>query len=119
MAIDEVVSEKIRQGNPVRYYDSKGSKAFDILNAVVMLTLAVITVLPLLYVLAGSFAGESEIAARPFFLWPDKFVTSTYDYIFGTSTFVRALLTTVGVTAVGTLVQVALIGHSGAEAAWG
>ena len=108
MAIDDVVGEKIRRGNPVRHHDSKSSRAFDILNLVVMLGLAVVTVLPLLYVLAGSFAGEAEIASRPFFLWPQKFVTSTYDYIFGTTTFVRALLTTIAVTAVGTLVQVTL-----------
>ena len=86
----------------------KGSKLFDVLNSVFLLGLGVITVLPLLYVLAGSFASESEIASRHFFLWPEKFVTTTYDYIFGTDTFVRALLTTVAVTAVGTAVQVAL-----------
>lgn len=108
MAIDEAVGEKIRRGNPVRHYDSAGSRLFDVLNAALLVGLAVVTVLPLLYVLAGSFAGEAEIASRPFFLWPEKFVTTTYDFIFGTDTFVRALLTTIGVTAVGTLVQVAL-----------
>ena len=71
-----------------------------------LLGLALITVLPLLYVLAGSFATEAEIASRHFFLWPQTFVTDTYDYIFATDTFVRALLTTIGVTAVGTVVQV-------------
>ena len=82
---------------------------FDVLNVVVLLlALAVVTVLPLLYVLAGSFATESEIDSRPFFLWPEKFVTDTYDYIFSTDTFIRALLTTIGVTAVGTVVQVLL-----------
>jgi putative aldouronate transport system permease protein len=85
-----------------------GSKLFDVLNTVVLLGIAAITVLPLLYVLAGSFAGESEIASRHFFLWPRTFVTTTYDYIFGTDTFVRALLTTVVVTAIGTVIQVTL-----------
>jgi len=85
-----------------------GSRLFDILNTVFLLALGLFTVLPLLYVLAGSFAGESEIASRHFFLWPEKFVTTTYDYIFGTDTFLRALLTTVAVTAVGTLIQLAL-----------
>ena len=85
-----------------------GSRLFDVLNTVFLLALGVFTVLPLLYVLAGSFASESEIASRHFFLWPEKFVTTTYDYIFGTDTFLRALLTTVAVTAVGTLIQVAL-----------
>ena len=92
----------------VRHYDSVGSKVFDVLNVVVLLALAAITVLPLLYVLAGSFASEAEIDSRPFFLWPKRFVLDAYDYMFGTDVFVRALLTTICVTAVGTLVQVTL-----------
>jgi putative aldouronate transport system permease protein len=92
----------------VRYYDSPGSRAFDIANVLLLTGLAVVTVLPLLYVLAGSFASESEISSRPFFLWPEKFVTDTYRYIFSTDTFVRALLTTICVTAVGTVVQLLL-----------
>ncbi len=62
----------------VRYYDSRGSRVFDVLNALLLVGLGLVTVLPLLYVLAGSFATESEIGSRPFFLWPEKFVTDTY-----------------------------------------
>ena len=29
MAIDETVNDKIRQGNPVKHYDSAGSRVFD------------------------------------------------------------------------------------------
>lgn len=87
---------------------SLGSRVFDTLNLVVLAGMGLITVLPLLYVLAGSFANEAEISSRPFFLWPHKFVTESYAYIFATPTFVRALLTTVIVTAVGTVVQLLL-----------
>ncbi|MEV0349616.1 carbohydrate ABC transporter permease [Nonomuraea sp. NPDC050680] len=90
------------------YKPTLGSRVFDVLNVAVLLFLALITILPLLYVLAGSFASEAEIASRPFFLWPEKFVTTTYEYIFDSGTFVRALLTTICVTAVGTVVQVLL-----------
>ncbi|MFI6736291.1 carbohydrate ABC transporter permease [Nonomuraea sp. NPDC050451] len=89
-------------------YSTVGSRVFDVINVAVLVGLALVTVLPLLYVLAGSFASESEIAARPFFLWPEKFVTDTYTFIFSTPTFVRALLTTIVVTAVGTVVQLVL-----------
>ncbi|WP_433429633.1 carbohydrate ABC transporter permease [Nonomuraea sp. CA-141351] len=89
-------------------YSTVGSRVFDAINIAVLVGLALITVLPLLYVLAGSFAGEAEISTRPFFLWPEKFVTESYRYIFATDAFVRALLTTVVVTAVGTVVQVLL-----------
>ncbi|WP_449062660.1 carbohydrate ABC transporter permease [Planomonospora algeriensis] len=92
----------------VNHYKSFGSRVFDALNILLLTGLALIMILPLLYVLAGSFATESEIATRPFFLWPEKFVTDTYAYIFGTDTFVRALITTICVTAVGTAVQLML-----------
>lgn len=92
----------------VGQHASVGSRVFDALNIALLVGLALVTVLPLLYVLAGSFATESEIASRPFFLWPEKFVTSTYEYIFATDTFVRALITTIVVTAVGAAVQVML-----------
>ncbi|MEO3870778.1 carbohydrate ABC transporter permease [Nonomuraea sp. B12E4] len=92
----------------VNLHASLGSRVFDTLNVVVLAGLALITVLPLLYVLAGSFAGEAEISSRPFFLWPEKFVTESYAYIFDTDAFLRAMLTTVVVTAVGMVVQVLL-----------
>ena len=108
MSIDDAIGDKIRQGNPVRHYDSFSGRVFDWFNTALLLSFAAITVLPLMYVLAGSFASESEIRTRHFFLWPEKFVTDTYGYIFSTNTFTRALLTTICVTAVGTAIQVAL-----------
>ncbi|MEV6969919.1 carbohydrate ABC transporter permease [Hamadaea sp. NPDC051192] len=108
MAIDNVAGPAAQRRRGVRHHESAGSRVFDVLNVVVLLALAAITVLPLLYVVAGSFATEAEIDSRPFFLWPQKFVTDGYDYIFASGTFLRALLTTICVTAVGTVVQVGL-----------
>ena len=88
--------------------NTRAGRAFDVLNALLLLSLAVIVVLPLLYVLAGSFASEAEISSRSFFLWPEKVVMDSWHYIFSTGVFIRALLTTIGVTLVGTLIQVAL-----------
>lgn len=89
-------------------YDSPRDKVFDGLNIAVLLGFAALTILPFLYVLAASFATESEIASRPFFLWPDDPTLETYRYIFSTDTFLRSLLVTIGVTVVGTLVQITL-----------
>jgi len=89
-------------------YHTKTDKAFDAINITVLLGLAIVTILPFLYVLAASFATESEIAARPFFLWPDTPTLDTYRYIFSTDTFIRSLLVTIAVTTVGTLVQITL-----------
>src|SRR5690625_5764370 len=72
-------------------YHSRTDKIFDAANIAVLLGLAALTILPFLYVLAASFATESEIAARPFFLWPETATLDTYRYIFSTDTFIRSL----------------------------
>ena len=89
-------------------YDSPRDKVIDGVNIAVLLGFAALTILPFLYVLAASFATESEIASRPFFLWPSDPTFETYRYIFSTDTFLRSLLVTIGVTVVGTLVQITL-----------
>jgi putative aldouronate transport system permease protein len=88
--------------------DTLGSRVFDVANAVVLVAVAVVTILPFIYVTAGSFAGEAELTERSFFLWPRRIVTSTYHYIFATDTFMRSLVITICVTAAGVVVQVLL-----------
>lgn len=89
-------------------YRSAGSRVFDTLNIVILVALGLLTIVPFIYVIAGSFALESEISARGFFLWPERPTLETYRFVFSTNTFLRSLLVTIGVTAVGTLIQVAL-----------
>jgi putative aldouronate transport system permease protein len=92
----------------VRHATTAG-RVFDVLNLLVLGGVAATTLLPFVYVLAGSLAGEAEISERPFFLWPRHVVTSTYRYIFETNgAFVRSVLVTIGVTLVGTLVHLVL-----------
>lgn len=83
-------------------------RVFDAVNIVVLVALAVVTILPFIYVAAGSFASEPELTERSFFLWPREFVTDSYDFIFSTNTFMRSLIVTVAVTAVGMVIQVLL-----------
>jgi putative aldouronate transport system permease protein len=88
--------------------NTPAGRIFDAVNIVVLVALAVVTVLPFIYVFAGSFARESELTERSFFLWPRQFVTHSYDYILSTNTFLRSLIVTVLVTAVGMVIQVLL-----------
>lgn len=92
---------------PLNHTTAK-DRVFDGVNIAILLGFAALTILPFLYVLAASFATESEIAARPFFLWPENPTLETYRYIFSTDTFVRSLLVTIGVTVVGTVVQIVM-----------
>jgi putative aldouronate transport system permease protein len=88
--------------------NTTAGRIFDGVNIMVLVGIALVTLLPFLYVVAGSFAGESELTQRSFFLWPHKVVTDSYRYIFATDTFLRSLIVTVCVTAVGVVVQVLL-----------
>jgi putative aldouronate transport system permease protein len=89
----------------MKIHNTRGGRAFDAANYVFLTVIGVLTLLPFIYVFAGSFATEAEITRRPFFIWPEQFSLGSYEYIFSTPAFTRALVTTVLVTAVGTVVQ--------------
>ena len=89
-------------------FNTRAGRVFDVCNIVLLVAVGLLAVLPFLYVLAGSFATEYEIASRPFFLWPEEFTTRSYESILSSEVFVRAFVTTVVVTAVGTLFQLSL-----------
>ena len=76
----------------------------------ILLTLiAVIMVIPFIYVIAASFATEAEIQTRPIFFIPDSPTLDAYARIFdmndmGTRVF-HSLLISVCVTAIGTFIN--------------
>ncbi|MDF2836015.1 MAG: YtcP3 [Paenibacillus sp.] len=84
---------------------SWGSRIFDGVNTALLLGFALITVLPFIYVLAGSFATQKELLLRGFILFPTEFSLEAYNYIFSTQTLVRSLLVTVFITVAGTLIN--------------
>ncbi|MCZ0702882.1 putative aldouronate transport system permease protein [Natronobacillus azotifigens] len=88
-----------------KLHNTKPGRVFDVFNMFFLAFVAIITLLPFLYVLAGSFATESELARRAFFIFPETFTFEAYRYVFTSEAFVRSIFVTVGVTAVGTLVQ--------------
>ncbi|MBE1608567.1 carbohydrate ABC transporter permease [Actinopolymorpha pittospori] len=75
------------------------------MNYVVLIAIGLLALLPFVFVLAGSLATEAELTRRSFFLWPETFSVEAYRAIFSTTAFLRSLVTTVCVTAVGTVVQ--------------
>ena len=89
----------------MKIHNTTGGRIFDAANYVFLAFIGIITLIPFVYVFAGSFATEAEITSRPFFIWPDQFTLGSYEYIFSTPAFIRALVTTVLVTVVGTIVQ--------------
>ncbi|MBD0380836.1 carbohydrate ABC transporter permease [Paenibacillus sedimenti] len=80
---------------------------FDGLNYTVLALFACFSLLPFLYVVAGSFASDAELTARPFFLIPQSFTLSGYEYILSSPPLFRSLAVSMGITLVGTLVNLA------------
>lgn len=89
-------------------HNTTAGRIFDVFNFILLGILGLATVVPFLYIIAGSFATESELATRPFFIIPGTFTTQAYQYIFSTDSVVRSLGVSVFVTIVGTLISLIL-----------
>ena len=75
---------------------------------VICITAGVLTVVPFLYVLSGSFATEKELLERSFFIIPHTISTNAYKYIVADVIIFRGLLNSTLVTVVGTVVNMLL-----------
>ena len=88
---------------------SLGDFIGDIVIYTIMTALALVMVVPFIYVIAASFARESEIQSRPLFLWPETPTLAAYNVVFDMSdmgpTVFRALAVSIGITLVGTIVN--------------
>jgi len=89
-------------------FNTPAGRVFDVVNVVFLTALGIVALIPFIYVLAGSFATESELTTRSFFLWPETFSLKAYESILTSPAFLRAIITTVLVTAVGTAIQLLL-----------
>ena len=88
---------------------SVGDLVGEVIIYLILTFLAVIMVIPFIYVIAASFAKESEIQTRPIFLWPNEPTFAAYEEVFDMSnmgpTVIRSLIVSVLVTVIGTLIN--------------
>ncbi|EGG36042.1 carbohydrate ABC transporter permease [Paenibacillus sp. HGF5] len=84
-----------------------GNRLFDIINHSVLFIVAIVCVLPFVYVLAVSFASPAEVAKGGLILWPKEWSLVSYQYIFSSDTLPRSLLVSIYITVVGTLINLA------------
>lgn len=77
----------------------------QIVICVIIAAFALITLLPYVYIIAGSFATERELMERVFFLIPRTFSTNAYQYIFKTGDALRGLFNSILVTGVGVIIN--------------
>ena len=85
--------------------DTMASKIFDGFNVIFLIAFAVVTTLPFVYIIAGSFASQAEITARGFFFIPREPRLEAYEYIFASRLLPRAMVVSVLMTVVGTFVS--------------
>lgn len=78
-------------------------RLFALVNYFLLTIIALITVLPFVHVVAGSFTTSAELAAKRFILIPTEWSFDAYRFIFSTNTIFKAMGVSVGVTLFGTL----------------
>lgn len=81
---------------------SLGDRIIDVVIYVVLGLIALSTVLPFLYVIAGSFATEKELTEKAFFIVPTVWSLNAYQYAIKTANIFRGLRNSIFLTAAGT-----------------
>ena len=80
-------------------------RLFSIVNLLLLTIVALITIIPFIHVVAGSFTTSAEMAAKKFILFPTVWSLDAYKFIFSTNTIFKAMGVSVGVTLVGTAIS--------------
>lgn len=87
---------------------SPADQFVQVLIYIIIGTFALITILPFIYVVAGSFATERELTERAFFLIPETVSLNAYQYIFKTGDALKGLKNSIFVTIIGTTINMVL-----------
>ncbi|WNR43456.1 carbohydrate ABC transporter permease [Paenibacillus roseipurpureus] len=81
---------------------------FEAINYTGLSLVAAVMFLPFIYIVLISFATEQEVLAKSFMLVPTAFSLTGYKYIFSTPVLLHSLGVTIGITVIGTLVNLLL-----------
>lgn len=81
---------------------------YDGINVAILLLVSAVMIIPFIYIILISFATEQEVLSKSFLVFPTKFSLEGYRYIFSTPILLRSLAVTIGVTVIGTLVNLLL-----------
>ncbi len=64
---------------------------FGFVNSTLLIILALVCLLPMLYIVAVSFSSRPGLIDAGFIIWPKDFTTAAYDYCLKTSAFLKSL----------------------------
>ena len=103
-----VASEELEQRRPRRGHRSQRDQNplwADFIIYAILLFVTLLTLLPMLNVLAKSLSDAASVSAHPTMLIPEHFNLDAYRYIFRTPVLIRSFGITVFVTLVGTFLN--------------
>ena len=83
-------------------------RLFTGLNYAFLTTLAVLCVLPLVYLFAISLSSDASVAAGKVFLWPIDFTIKSYDFVLGQSAFLKSMSISLQRVGLGVLINMVL-----------
>ena len=86
---------------------TKGYRAFQVINTIIMIIVMFITVYPFVYLVAQSFSSDAAASAGKVTFYPIGFNVNTYKYILRDNQFFRYYGNTIFYTVVGTFISVA------------
>ncbi|GMK38041.1 putative ABC transporter permease protein YtcP [Paenibacillus sp. CCS19] len=89
----------------MKYDKTWGNRLFDWINYSLLFIIALLCVLPFVYVLAVSFTSPQEVVKGGIILFPKQWSLSAYEYIFSTNTLWRSMLVSIYITVVGTFIN--------------
>ena len=88
---------------------TRGMKVFRVFNALFLLALALICLLPLLHVFAVSLSDSASASANLVKFWPMGFNTAAYEMVFGNGIFLNSFFISVVRTVLGTALNLLMV----------
>lgn len=92
----------------MKRYRTKGGTIFDIANYTFLILITLLMTFPLLYVIAGSFTSDAELAVKRIVFIPSKPTLESYRYILSSGVIQTSFWNSVLITLVGTAINITL-----------
>lgn len=86
-------------------FRTRSEKIGDWFNYIILALIAFAMIFPFLYITIISFSPLSDFLEKDIILWPSRWITSAYEYILTSNSFLRSLRITVLITVLGTFVN--------------
>jgi len=90
----------------MKRYRTVGGRIFDTFNHAFLALFTLVMVFPLVYVIAGSFTSDAELAVKRIVLFPAEPTLESYRYILSSGIIFTSFLNSVLITVVGTLLNI-------------